>query len=162
MEQSEQVDWSRLDLPPWFKPGDTGIAVWGIGSLEEKHGEIPYHILMADTTEFPVEENTGECEYCYGTGAAPGAPTYRCRVFPPAPAQAIHELLQEDFPEHDPVECFCCCLDCPGWTMDMGILSEEEIRDIIPLHDFHGSRPLPVKGHLVSGGTPAGAPDAPD
>lgn len=106
-----------------------------------------------------IEEYNGECLHCYGTGMKPGSPVSLCRVFPPEPAQALHELLQEQYPRHDQVECYCCCLDCPGWTMDTGVLSEEEIRDIIPFHDSRSGRPLPVKGHLVSGqqGMPADA-----
>lgn len=70
-------------------------------------------------------------------------PLFLCRVLPPAPAQAFHELLQERYPDHDPVACHCCCLDCPGWTQDEEMISDEEIRQIIPGHDDRSGKPFP-------------------
>ena len=79
---------------------------------------------------------------------------FKCRVLPPHVAQDFHELLQEHFPEHDQVECHCCCYDCPGWTQDEEVISDEEIREIVTFHDYRSGRPLPVKGFYVTGEFP--------
>ena len=73
------------------------------------------------------------------------AELFRCRVLAPEAAQALHELLQEH-PDHDQIECFCCCFDCPGWTEDMETISDEEIADLIPTHDYRSGKPSPKLG----------------
>lgn len=98
-----------------------------------------------DETNLPA----GTCPECMGLGFVGDVSVYMCRVLPPAVAQQFHELLQEVWPDHDRVECHCCCLDCPGWTQDMQESSEEEIRDIIPLHDLRSGKPLPPLGYMV-------------
>ena len=85
----------------------------------------------------------GECFRCDGTGKEPDVPHFLVRILPPGPAQAFHELLQENFPDHDEVSCYCCCLDCPGWTQDEEAVSEEEIAEIIPSHDYDSGKPSP-------------------
>lgn len=91
--------------------------------------------------------DNGECTRCYGNGVEPGTelPLSRVRVFPSEQAQAVHELLQEQFSPHDDVECFCCCFDCPGWTMDTVVMSDEMMNDLIPCHDFRSGRPFPAR-----------------
>jgi hypothetical protein len=85
------------------------------------------------------------CERCHGSGSEPDYDSvYYCRVLPPKHAQEFHELQQMNL-HHDTVECYCCCTDCPGWTEDMEIMSDEEIADIIPCHDHKGGKPFPLR-----------------
>ena len=79
------------------------------------------------------------------------SPVFRVRMLPPKSAQALHELLQGEFSDHDQVECYCCCFDCPGWTEDMEVVSDEEISDLIPVHDLRGGKPFPKRKTSVSG-----------
>lgn len=94
-----------------------------------------------------ITELTGDipCEFCHGSGACPDREfLFQCRVLPPWSAQMLHELLQDRHPDHDEVACHCCCMDCPGWTRDEEAITEEEIRDLIPCHDYRSGKPFPL------------------
>lgn len=97
------------------------------------------------------------CWDCEGTGTVPDVPKFLCRTLQPEAAQALHELLQERYPGHDEVECYCCCFDCPGWTQDEPVVTLEEIREIIPVHDSRTGKPYPRR---LTGEPPGTSPRA--
>jgi len=99
-----------------------------------------------------IPDYNGECLHCGGTGKEPETPTFLCRVLPPDASQVFHELLQEKYPDHDEVSCHCCCLACPGWTSGEEFISDEEIREMIHVHDYDSGKPFPFQpfpGHLL-------------